>query len=352
MGRVVNYLMFFMLCLVAENLRAQEERTKEKQIEWLEKSRENVRISEREALKKEVLHINAQVESGEITHLQAEELKKLAAEKHARNIENRLAIIENRIALLERNNYDPVNDTLMENRFSVLVGAGKKGIKIKGKNEPVKYDLRTGNQMLFAFGFNNAIREEGGLNDTPYKIGGSGFIELGWNWNTRLLKNSNFWRLKYGFSMQWNKLNLKDNQYFVKDGASVFLEQFPIPLKKAKFRTTYLVLPLYLEFGPSKRMEKDDRIRYLNNDQFKMGIGGFAGVNLGTMQKLKYKEDGKKVKDKSKQDFGTNDFVYGLGAYVGIGDISVYAKYNLSTIFKDQYPRQNNISLGLRFDLD
>ena len=44
--------------------------------------------------------------------------------------------------------------------------------------------------------------------------------------------------------------------------------------------------------------------------------------------------------------------MYGISSYLAFGDVAVYAKYDLSPIFKDQSVDQNNISLGLRFDMD
>ena len=50
--------------------------------------------------------------------------------------------------------------------------------------------------------------------------------------------------------------------------------------------------------------------------------------------------------------FNTNNFVYGLSGYIGVGDFSVYAKYNLNTLFKNQDVDQRNVSLGLRWAMD
>ena len=44
--------------------------------------------------------------------------------------------------------------------------------------------------------------------------------------------------------------------------------------------------------------------------------------------------------------------MYGLSGYIGWGDLAIYAKYDLNPLFKDQAFDQNNISLGLRWDLD
>jgi len=46
--------------------------------------------------------------------------------------------------------------------------------------------------MVLAFGLNNAIVEGESFDDSPYKIGGSRFFEIGWAWKTRVFKNSNF----------------------------------------------------------------------------------------------------------------------------------------------------------------
>jgi len=70
------------------------------------------------------------------------------------------------------------------------------------------------------------------------------------------------------------------------------------------------------------------------------------------LQKLKYKKDGKDVKDKLKGGYNTTDLVYGLSGYVTFGNVGIYAKYDLSPIFKDQVIEQNNISIGLRFYMD
>ena len=74
-----------------------------RKIEVLEKQKEKIKAEERDQLKLEVEAINKRLENGEITADEAERLKNLAAEKHAANIENRVAIVDNKIALLRRN---------------------------------------------------------------------------------------------------------------------------------------------------------------------------------------------------------------------------------------------------------
>ena len=159
-------------------------------------------------------------------------------------------------------------------------------------------------------------------------------------------------RLKYGYSFQFNGLKPTDNNYFVQEGNQTVLQEFPEELKKSKLAITNLVFPVHFEFGPSRKTEKDTYFRYSTDNQFKIGIGGYGGFNIGTRQKLKYEFDGERIKEKQKQSFNTSNLVYGLSGYIAFDDVALYVKYDLSPIFKDQAIKQNNISIGLRFDMD
>ncbi|OBX25186.1 hypothetical protein LX77_02451 [Gelidibacter algens] len=354
MNTITKLIVLASLCLIMGKAQGQDTIQKTKtqlKIESFKQYKETIEKEEKTALKTEVEEINQRLEKGEITAEKAETLKQEKAKKRALNIENRLAIIDHQIALLERNDEAYGIKNSHEKELVISIGK-KKGLRIKNDNGPPKYDIKTGNQLLFAIGFNNTIIDGESLDDSPYELGGSGFVEIGWIWNTRLLKNSNFVRVNYGLSMQWNKLSIKNNNYFVENGDETTLEAFPFDLKKSKFRTTSFVVPLHFEFGPSDLKDYGDRIRYFTDNHFKIGIGGFAGVNLSAMQKLKYKEDGDRQKEKIKSDFNTTNLVYGLSGYIGVGDFSIYAKYNLNELFKDQAVDQHNVSLGLRWALD
>ncbi len=358
MQTITKYLALIMLSLSIQLINAQETTIKEDQIKLLEEKKEIVRSEEKDQLKSEVEAINIRLENGEINSEEAAKLKKKYAEKRALNIENRISILDNKIELLKRNEEGDVEIDVTSSGYYLRIGSSEETkdefiyFGKRDEDKPKRYDRRTTSDMVFAIGFNNALIEGEKLDDSPYKLAGSGFVELGWAWKTRLLKNSNALRLKYGFSFMWNKLDIKDNSYFVNNNGDIFLETFTTNIKKAKFRTTNLVFPVHFEFGPSKKIERDTYFRYSTRNQFKVGLGGYGGFNLSTLQKLKYKVDGRDVKDKDKGGFNTTDLVYGLSGYLAFDDIALYVKYDLSTIFKDQTIDQNNISLGLRFDMD
>lgn len=360
MQTITKYLALIVLCLNVHLINAQgtiKNSNNQDEIKVLTKSIEKIKTQERELLKNEVEAINSRLEKKEITYEEAEKLKKSVAKKRALNIENRIAIINNKIALLERNYEPPTDSKKDDDRFIIRIGSDDDNdefifIGTKNDSKYRKHDKRTYSDFVLAFGLNNAIVDGEKLDDSPYKFGGSRFFEIGWAWKTRVFKNSNFLRFKYGYSFQVNGLKPDGNQYFVKQGNETMLAEFPESLNKSKLSITNLVFPMHFEFGPSKKIEKDNYFRYSTRNKFKIGIGGYAGFNIGARQKLKYKVDGRRQKDKIKGGINTTNLVYGLSSYVAIGSTALYVKYDLSPIFKDQLVDQNNISVGVRFDMD
>lgn len=359
MRTITFYIIYIVLALAVNQLRGQEDY--QKKVEILKEQKAKITQQEKDALRFEIEDILDRLEKGNISQEQADDLKMKAAEKRALNIENRVAIVENKINLLERNKglllVDISADTITQGQFRIGVDInGKAAQKVifnsKDWKRDLKYDRRTYSDFVFAIGLNNTIVEGQSLNNSPYKIGGSRFFEMGWQWRTRVFKNTNFLRFNYGFSFQFNGLKPKDNQYFVAlDNGQTELQEFNFELKKSKLRMDNLVFPLHLEFGPSKLKKTEEKIRYSLRNQFRIGVGGYAGFNLGTRQKLKYDRNGDNVKDKLRRGYNTNELVYGLSAYAGVDGVLLYVKYDLNPVFKDALVPQRNVSLGLRFDL-
>lgn len=350
--KTITITIGILLWLIAATVGVAQEN--ETTLDILLQAKEQVINEEKDALKKEVELINARLDKNEITAETAEILKRDAAEKRALNIENRVAIIDNKIALLERNGILSETGDIVGLKITLGGEDGKKQIFSVGANKESElvYDRRTSSDLVFAFGLNNAVGDGQGIDDSPYRVGGSRFAELGVAWKTRVFKNTNWLRVKYGFSFQFNGLKPTDNQFLVDTGDETELQTFPLDLDKSKFRMDNLVIPIHFEFGPSKKIEKEDYFRYSTYNKFRIGLGGYAGVNLSTRQKLKYDSDEGRIKEKIKANFNTNNFVYGLSGYLGWGGTALYMKYDLNSVFKDNPVDVHNVSLGVRFDID
>ena len=346
MKTIIVSLSLILFSFAMQEMQAQNDSIPVK-TERLEKLKQKIIDEEKQGLKLDLERIQMRLDNKSITQEEADKLKKEAAEKHALNIENKIAILDNKTALEERNNDNYSSIELLGNGKIVNIN-----VNYEGKEKDRVNDRRTTSDLVLAAGFNNVISDENSLDNSDFKIGGSRFFEIGWAWKTRVFQNTNWMRVKYGVSFQFNGLKPTDNRYFVEDGDLTQLEEFEYDLDKSKFRTDNLVFPLHFEFGPSKKTEGADYLRYSTKGQFKIGVGGYAGFNIGERQKLKYKVDGDKKKDKLKGNYNTNDFVYGLSSYVSLGGTALYVKYDLNPLFKDPNIEMRNISFGLRFDID
>jgi hypothetical protein len=332
------------------------EELKKRKLEALETEKQNIVETEKFELKKLIEKIDKRLEKGEITPEKATALKQEAAKKTALNIDNKTAIVESQIALTER---DVEYDYKANSAGYVEVGYGNAiddrgsflvGIKYKAPDKKLKYDKRTYTDMVFAFGFGGTT---GGGTDLGgiYKVGKSGYAELGFTFRTRLLKDSNYWRLAYGVSYQQNQFSPRDNKYFVNNNGYTSLEVFPNQIKWNRFVIENIVFPVLLEFGPSKKKEYNDHFRYDTSTSFKAGIGGFAGFNAGSKQWMKYVENGEDIKVKTRKDYNVEKFVYGLKGYVGFGNVSLFATYELNTVFSNSVYKDHALFFGMRVDL-
>lgn len=369
MRKMILFALVASMGFFGQNVRAQETETeaqkeyklkegkeKKERIAYLKQKREEAIQFEKDQLKGRIRNINKQVEKGNMTPEEAEIKKKEAAEYIAENIDNKTTIIDAQIALVERNGIQ-TQPTQVSIGFGGEDSEGKRvfGIAINNGEgrKKTNHNRRTRSDFVFAVGFNNALADGRSLDDSPYRVAGSRFAEFGWAWTTRAFENSGWLRFKYGVSLQYNGLKPDDNRFFVRNGDQVELQEFETNLDKSKLRVANLVIPVHFEIGPSRRRGEGDNVRFSTHNKFKIGLGGYAGLNIGTMQKLKFDNaEGDDVKQKQRGGLNTNDFVYGLSGYLGYDNIGIYVKYDLNPIFKDNPVDERNISLGLRFDLD
>jgi hypothetical protein len=115
-----------------------------------------------------------------------------------------------------------------------------------------------------------------------------------------------------------------------------------ISIIKSSLVTNYLEMPIEFRFDS----KPEDIAR-----SFNVAIGGRVGLRLNSFTKVKYKEDGEKIKVKDKQSLGLNDFRYGVYTRVGIGGFSFFGFYNLSEMFeagKGPHGREiNSLTVGI-----
>ena len=341
-----------LLCLFASKLVAQESfESKAKKIaeniEWITREQKAL-------LKAEVEEVNIQLEKKVITIEQANLKKQQLAQARATIIENKVSIAQQELKNLVQEKVDGkfrIEDTLkIDRRRSIKIYFNDR----KSKNdtiEELKSERRTTSQFVFAAGLNNLVTNNK-LVDSDYRFLGSHFYELGVSYNSRIAKNNNLLHAKYGLSVMYNNLRPTDNRSFVINGNQTNLGVNPIDLKDSRFRNVYLVVPVHLEFDFSGIKMKEDKPFFKTHQSVRFGIGGYAGINLKSKQIIKYDDNDLKATEKTKGDFNTSNFIYGLSTYLGYKSTSLYLKYDLNPLFKDNVIDQNNVSLGIRFDFN
>jgi hypothetical protein len=341
-----------LLCLFFSKITAQESfESKAKKIaeniEWITREQKAL-------LKAEVEEVNSQLEKGEITIEQANLKKQELAQVRAIIIENKVAVAQLELKNLVQEKVDgkiKTEDTIRKHVGpSIKISFGERNTK-SDTLEKTKIEKRTTSQFVFAAGLNNLVTN-GTLENSDYRFIGSHFYEVGVTYNTRILKSDNLLHAKYGFSIMYNNLRPTDNRTFVANGEQTNLEVNPINMKDSRFKNVYLVLPVHLEFDFSGNRMKDDKPFFKTHQSVRLGIGGYAGINLKSKQILKFDDDDLKAREKTKGDFNSSNFIYGLSTYVGYKSTSLYLKYDLNPLFQNNVIDQNNVSLGIRFDFN
>ena len=330
---------------------------------------EKITIEEKQALKKEVDSVNTDLVEGKITKEEAEKKKQELAVVRAQNIEKRTAEEQAKLQELVQMKVDGKiasdGTELKKGGTVVIIGASKDSIgksqteiiipslKVyKGNDEKqFRQAKRTTSQFVFATGLNNLI-ENDKYADDKYSFIGSHFYEWGLTLNSRLMKDHNLLHAKYGLSLMYNNIRPLDNQFFVVNGSQTDLIENPIHLKESRFRNVNLVFPVHLEFDFSKPKIKNNQTYFRTHNSFRMGFGGYAGINLKSKQILKFDDNDLKAFQKTKGDYNVNNFIYGLSAYAGYRAASLYVKYDLNELFENNPISANNISLGIRFDFN
>jgi len=337
------YLTTF-LCLFITNIFAQE--TFEDRAKAIATKIETITKDEKEALKNEVEAVNQQLEKGTITSAQAEEKKNQLAETHAKNIEFRVAQAQNELKELVQQKVDgKITEKDTTRKFTFHFD--------KKKDENKNGEQRNTSQFVFAFGLNNLVTD-GAVANSDFGYLRSHFFEWGVTENYRVLKNSNLLHFKYGLTFVYNTLHATDNRMFVDAGDQTVLATAPVALrnKDTYFKNVFLTLPVHVEFDFSKTENKDGKNIFRSHEGFRVGLGGFVGYNTNSKQFISYRDNGYKIKQVQKGNWNVDDWNYGVSAYVGYKETSLYVKYDINPMFKNNAIDQNNISAGIRFDFN
>lgn len=137
---------------------------------------------------------------------------------------------------------------------------------------------------------------------------------------------SDYFGLLTGAGLQYNSYRFANDYTLASQGDSLIAYvDSSISLSKNKLRTTYLNVPLMLEFNTSRKHERS----------FHMAVGVVGGLHLGSMYKQKYSSEGQDYKVKSKNDFQVAPYKLEAMIRLGYGSFNMFAGYQLTQLFEE-----------------
>jgi hypothetical protein len=145
-----------------------------------------------------------------------------------------------------------------------------------------------------------------------------------------------------GLGFQWNRYGLEKNLDIASNADSIYaVNNTAFNYNKNVLRSTYLQIPLLLEFNTNKDESKN----------WHLSLGVVGGVRIASSWKTKWEEDGKPLKAKTKDDFNFNSLSANAYAQIGYGNLGLFVQYGLTDVFRlGKGPELSPVSGGVIFN--
>jgi len=238
---------------------------------------------------------------------------------------------------------------------TTVIRIGKKDVKIidhnggtevlwgKDKHKKHKSGKFNGHWEGIEFGFNAFDRPDYSMYDAADKdfmsLNQGKSMEFNFNFyelNIGLIKN--YVGLVSGMGLSFNNYRF-ENPYTLEKIGNITEPHFLTydNLSKTKLTITYLNVPLLLEFQIPVNQ---------NEGRLFINAGIIGGVKIGSHTKVKHGD----IKDKDRNGFNINSFNYAATARIGYKDISLFAKYSLTSLFEaGKGPELTPFTIGISF---
>ncbi len=145
-----------------------------------------------------------------------------------------------------------------------------------------------------------------------------------------------------GLGFQWNRYGLEKNVDVMANADSIYaLNNSTVNYSKNVLRSTYVQIPLLLEFNSNKDESKN----------WHLSVGVVGGIRVASSWKTKWEVDGKPLKAKTKDDFNFNSLSANAYAQIGYGNVGLFVQYGLTDIFRTgKGPELSPVSGGIIFN--
>ncbi len=185
----------------------------------------------------------------------------------------------------------------------------------------------------------------------PYSVRpwGSWYVAINSVQRTRLGRNV---FVEWGLGASWYNFKFQeDNILVVEDeqGVQFTPDDRGVDFIKSKLSATFVnasLIPV-LDFGQHRRKP---RVWSGDREGFRFGAGPYVGYRIASKTKLVYEENGKREKEKNREDFYLNNLRYGFRVQIGVRSTDLFINYDMNELFAEgKGPELNAISFGLTF---
>lgn len=216
------------------------------------------------------------------------------------------------------------------------------------KEEEASFNNRSNRDFKYwrgiDLGVNGFLNHKAGLNvpdnATYLELDYGRSIQLGVNIFQRNFHiHRNLLNLYTGLGFDFNHYAL-ERDVTLKPGAPrlIATTDSSINFKKNNLNVTYLKAPLMIELNTSKNPRKN----------FHIAVGAELLYRIFAVTKQTYEKDDKHYKIKQRNAFHLEPFIYNAVARIGYNNISVYATYGFTRLFKkDQAPQVYPFAAGI-----
>jgi len=219
----------------------------------------------------------------------------------------------------------------------------ERSIRIKVKGNP-KSPKRTYHGFGLAFGWHAMILENAKVEGSIYPdidFWRGGFSEIAYMANTRLGSSRSPLYLNYGASLLYNRADISGGDYFLQGRENPMFVDRQLDVRKSSLRTAYVNGTIGFKLAPGKRKG------------FHIEGNAYGGVLFRSKQDIEYRSEmNETVTEERKGRYGINRFNYGVSGGIGYNWVTLYARYDLSSLFNNNSVYDYTpISVGFRFNL-
>lgn len=153
--------------------------------------------------------------------------------------------------------------------------------------------------------------------------------------------HKNYVNLVTGIGFEWNQYEFSNKVTLNPDSSFTFgkIDSTGIDFKKNRFKSTFVNVPLLLEFNISSSPKKT----------FHIAVGVIGGYRLGSRTRQIYEVNHHSVRDIRKDQYNMNPFRVNAHASLGYGNWTFFADYALTPLFESgKGPLLYPFTIGIR----